>query len=116
MLKLKGLACATALLGVASGLQAQETMTTSHLAIVDKNGDGQVDAGEFRKFMEVTFTTLDVNKDGQLEWTEVKEILPVAAFKAADANGNNALGAKEFTVQVTKDFAGADLDGDGKLN
>ena len=66
--------------------------------------------------MEVTFVTLDVNKDGNLEWSEAQEIIPLAAFKTGDADANNALSRAEFDAQVLKDFMAADRNGDGTLN
>lgn len=95
---------------------ATPPVTVDHVTAADANKDGKIDKAEYQKFMEVTFVTYDVNKDGNLEWSEVKEIIPVAVFKAADANGNNALSRSEFMTQVMKDFEAADRNADGALN
>lgn len=131
MQKLTALLAAAGLTALAAGAFAQTTatpaatpaaapaapaVTTDHVAAADANKDNKIDRAEYQKFMEVTFVTYDVNKDGNLKWSEVKEIIPVAAFKAADANGNNALSKSEFMTQVMKDFDAADRNADGALN
>lgn len=120
MQKITILLAAATLAGLASGAIAQETpapagLTTDHVAAADPNKDGAVSQAEYEQFMEVTFVTLDVNKDGFLEWSEAKEIIPLAAFKAADTDANNALARAEFDAQVAADFTAADKDGDGAL-
>lgn len=115
---------AAGLTALATGALAQSepapaagaAVTTDHVAAIDANKDNAIDKAEYDKFMEVTFAAYDVNKDGNLEWSEVTEIIPLAAFKAADANANNALSRAEFVDQVAKDFAAADKNGDGSLN
>lgn len=95
---------------------AQDALTTDHVAALDADKSGAVGKAEYEKFMEVTFVTLDVNKDGNLEWSEAQEIIPLAAFKTGDADANNALSRAEFDAQVLKDFMAADRNGDGTLN
>ncbi len=127
MQKLTAFLAAAGLTALAAGALAQTEatptaapatppVTVDHVTAADTNKDGKIDKAEYQKFMEVTFVTYDVNKDGNLEWSEVKEIIPVAVFKAADANGNNALSRSEFMTQVMKDFEAADRNADGALN
>lgn len=109
-------AALAALIGLYGAAAAQDAVTGNHLAIIDANRDGAVDAAEFRRFMEATFTELDANGDGRLTQAEAAEIIPVTEFRAADTNGDGRLSLAEFERQVTEDFAKADLDGDGRLN
>jgi hypothetical protein len=116
MKHIAALAAAAALSALAPAAFAQDALTTDHVAALDADKSGAVGRAEYEKFMEVTFVTLDVNKDGNLEWSEAQEIIPLAAFKSADADANNALSRAEFDAQVMKDFMAADRDGDGSLN
>lgn len=116
MKTLTTLLAAAAFAGLSSATLAQTGMTVDHVAAADTDADGAISQAEYIAFMEATFTTYDVNKDGNLEWSEVQEIIPVAVFKAADADSNNALSKAEFDAQVMKDFAAADKDADGRLN
>jgi len=49
-------------------------LSTQLLPLMDKDRNGKVSRTEFMKFMDQEFDRLDVNKDGQLDVTELAEV------------------------------------------
>lgn len=102
-------------LALAAAASAQD-LNTGHLAAIDGNGDGAIDAAEFDAFVASAFQALDGNGDGFVAEAEAVVVMTPEHFAAADTNGDGGLSAEEFAAQTRLDFAAADGNGDGVLN
>jgi Ca2+-binding EF-hand superfamily protein len=87
-------------------------------AVTDRDGNGEIDAAEFRIRSIETFFLLDRDGDGHIVITEITEITGVvrSAYAAADADGDGRLDQVEFLAYEVKRFRLADRDGSKTLN
>ena len=87
-------------------------------AVTDRDGNGEIDAAEFRIRSIETFFLLDRDGDGHIVITEITEITGVvrSVYAAADANGDGRLDQVEFLAFKVKRFRLADRDGSKTLN
>jgi hypothetical protein len=108
------IAC-TGALGLAGAALAQD-ITTGHLAALDADGNGAVDAAEYDALMGQAFTRLDQNGDGYVTAVEGTEVISTEQFAAANTNGDDGISQQEFMATVKADFERADLDGNGMLD
>jgi len=99
-----------------AGMAGAQQLTTQHLAVIDANGDGAVDATEFAAFTDKAFKALDVNNDGSISKEEAGTMISAELFAVTDTNGNGAISRAEFSAQTQADFAGLDKDGNGAIN
>lgn len=99
-----------------AGMAIAQDITTAHLAALDTNADGSVDAAAFDAFVVTTFTTLDANGDGYITAVEATVVMTPEQFAAANTNGDDGVSKAEFEAATKADFAAADKDGDGALN
>lgn len=95
--------------------QQSTSMYEGQMSRLDANSNGAVDRSEYQAFMNTAFTTLDKNKDGNLQKDEVSQVLTPAQFAATDSNGDGRLSRNEFMTRVMADFAAADRSKDGNL-
>lgn len=102
-------------LSLSAAASAQD-LTTGHVASIDTNGDGAVDAAEFDAFVAAAFPAMDADGDGFVSEAESTTFMSPEQFAGADANGDGGLSRDEFAAQAQADFAAADQDGDGVLN
>jgi hypothetical protein len=109
------IACA-GVLALSGTAFAQAGLTTGHLAAVDSNADGAVDAAEFDAFVAAAFALLDANGDGYVTVTEGTAHITPEQFAAANTNGDDGVSRDEFQVHTKADFTAADRNGDGILN
>ncbi|NEJ19297.1 EF-hand domain-containing protein [Rhizobium leguminosarum] len=82
---------------------------------VDTNTSKTVDRSEYETFMGTAFVSLDRNKDGNLQAGETVQILSVEQFTLTDANHDGRINKSEFMQRVMADFATADHDRNGNL-
>lgn len=82
---------------------------------LDSNSNGTVERSEYQAFMATAFTSLDKNKDGNLQTAEVEKVLTTQQFALSDANRDGVVGQSEFMDRVMTDFTAADRSGDGNL-
>jgi len=108
------IACAGAL-ALSSAAFAQD-ITTGHLAALDGDDDGSVDAAEFDAFMGQAFTAIDTNGDGYITAAEGAAYMTPEHFAAANTNGDDGLSQDEFLAMARSDFAAADQDANGALD
>lgn len=94
---------------------APADITVDHLAVVDIDGDGEVDLTEYRVTTSNAFILLDSDAAGTLTAEEAGAI-PADLFAAMDGNGDGVVDRIEYDTQVLADFEAADLDGNGRLN
>lgn len=99
-----------------AGIAGAQEITTGHLAALDTDRDGAVDATEFDTYMVAAFGTIDKNGDRHVTLVEAEGFMTPEQFAAANANGDGGLSQAEFVAAAEADFAKADLDQDGKLN
>lgn len=79
-------------------------------AVMDIDGNGQVDAAEHGVAMGAAFAHADNNADGALDQQEAT-VLSLPPQVDADSDGQITL--DEFLTSARKDFEAADTDGDG---
>ena len=82
------------------------------LAILDADGNGQIDRAEWQIRKMAIFYMRDRNNDSQLRPNELPG-LDHAQFTAADLNGDGTLSGYEFNQAAFSQFYRADDDGDG---
>ena len=106
----------------------------------DRNGDGFVDRGEFRRARAARFDRMDANRDGKVTVTEFSqqragdrrrlavlttspksapEMLEAAAeqaYRELDRDGDGAVTRAEFMEAGEARFAQTDRDGDGRIS
>ena len=113
-----------AMLVLASGPPARSQVTPratpydakAAFAETDKNGDGQIDVGEFHDRLVEVFYSADTNKDGFLSVEEFNRIPYPEGFKEADENGDGKISLKEFVHVRFRQFEDADTNHDGELS
>ncbi|MEZ6030135.1 MAG: hypothetical protein R3C46_10340 [Hyphomonadaceae bacterium] len=91
------------------------------IAFLDKNGDGNCDLNEYLTYQQPRLAEFDKDGDGELNQGEFKESLQgkakmnaAALFKGANAQGGRTLTQKEFLgyhAWVFKQFIDTDHDG-----
>jgi Ca2+-binding EF-hand superfamily protein len=101
------------------------------LALLDANGDKQIQAAELRNLVQTTtqslFDSADTNRDGQLNPSEINaavaggvRALAQVAFQQADKDNNGALSRDEFDKAIVEPaniaFQILDLNHDGQLS
>ncbi len=108
--------------------------------LLDRNGDGFVDRGEFRRVRAARFDRMDANRDGKVTVTEFRErragdrrrlaalatspkrdpeMLEAAAeqaYRELDRDGDGAVTRAEFMEAGEARFAQTDRDGDGRIS
>ncbi|MGO7211730.1 EF-hand domain-containing protein [Rhizobium ruizarguesonis] len=82
---------------------------------LDANTSKTVDRSEYETFMGTAFVSLDKNKDGNLQAGETVQILSVEQFTLTDADHDGRINKSEFMQRVMADFATADHDRNGNL-
>ena len=85
-------------------------------AEADKNGDGQIDIGEFHDRLVEVFYRADADKDGFLSVEEFERLPFSESFKEADENGDGRISLKEFVHVRFRQFEAADTNHDGELS
>lgn len=113
---MRKLLISAATLATLAGAAAAQDITTAHLAALDSNNDGAVDATEFDAYMVAAFGSIDKNGDRHITLVESEGFMTPEQFAAANTNGDGGLSEAEFIAAAKSDFAKADLDQDGKLN
>lgn len=93
-----------------------QQITTTHLSVMDGNGDGAVDRAEFVAFGDRLFDSVDRDGNGRLSSAEAGPLLTAAQFTAVDTNGNGSISKTEFEAASSADFAAADRDSNGMLD
>jgi Ca2+-binding EF-hand superfamily protein len=91
-------------------------MEDSHLAALDKDGDGAVSKQEYETFTRFAFDTIDTNDDGSLSSSELGVYVAGSGFSILDDDGDGSVTSDEFMTQMAEDFAVGDQDGDGALS
>ncbi len=116
-----GMAFGIASLLYAGGVSAQQGSPplqdprAAH-ALVDKNGDGEIDHHEFHSRIVDVFYFSDTDKDGQARRGEMKVWDEEALFDRADDDGDGKISVKEFVAARFDDFDAADTDDSGTLS
>ena len=97
---------------------AERLDANATMALTDKNNDGRIDREEFHQRMIEVFFFADVDKDGNLTFTEFVAVATVdpEAFKKADRDGNGKLSVYEFMYVIHRDFDAADKNQDGAID
>lgn len=114
-------ALAAALIGAAALAPATAQQPDMVIAWLDKNRDGKCDLNEYLTFQQPRHAQFDKDGDGELNLGEFKESLQgkskmnaQAIFKGANAEGGRTLSQKEFLgyhAWVFKQFIDTDNDG-----
>ncbi|WP_422927095.1 EF-hand domain-containing protein [Singulisphaera sp. PoT] len=101
------------------------------LAVVDSNGDGQVQSSELRQIVnsavQSLYASADTNRDGQLNPTEVNaaavgavRAIAQTVFDTADADHNGQLSQAEYDKAITVPahvvFKALDANNDGQIS
>jgi len=101
------------------------------MSLIDTNGDGQVQAPEFRQLVQTTvqsvYAMADTNRDGQMSPSEVNAALAgaaksavQAAYQKADADGNGQLSQAEYDKAIIQPanavFTLLDINSDGQIS
>ena len=90
-------------------------LTTEEIfAMLDTDGNGVIDASEWRQQSMTIFFVRDANEDTQLSRAELPGISD-EAFNKADLNGDGILSGYEFNQSELNSFATADADKDGQV-
>jgi len=97
---------------------AERLDANATMALTDKNKDGRIDREEFHQRMIEVFFFADVDKDGNLTFTEFVAVATVdpEAFKKADRDGDGKLSVYEFMYVIHRDFDAADKNQDGVID
>jgi Ca2+-binding EF-hand superfamily protein len=98
-----------------SALAGAPAVTSDHLTVADRDGDGRVDLVEYRVMTSNVFILLDADASDTLTPEEASAI-PAELFKAMDGDGDGFASRAEYDAQVLIDFRAADLDDNGLLN
>lgn len=103
-------------------------------ALMDTNGDGNVDKQEFQAFREQHFTGADKNGDGNITVEEFATMAKIMKeqrekakkmmmqkkmqkhFKKMDTNGDGMISKAEFDAKGERGFTRMDQNDDGVLN
>ncbi len=117
MTRWRGLLAGAVLAALALPASADMTPPPSEdpFAVTDRDGNGEIDAAEFRIRSIETFFLLDRDGDGYIVITEITGVVR-SAYAAADANGDGRLDQVEFLAFEVKRFRLADRDGSKMLN
>jgi Ca2+-binding EF-hand superfamily protein len=89
---------------------------SSVMSKIDTDHDGSVSLDEAKKAAIAKFDTLDTDKEGTLDASELTGILARNDLIKADKDKDNTLDKAEFLALVEKLFAAADKDKDGTLD
>jgi Ca2+-binding EF-hand superfamily protein len=89
---------------------------SSVMSKIDIDHDGSVSLDEAKKAAIAKFDTLDTDKEGTLDASELTGILARNDLIKADKDKDNTLDKAEFLALVEKLFAAADKDRDGTLD
>ncbi|XP_063796185.1 mitochondrial adenyl nucleotide antiporter SLC25A24 [Pseudophryne corroboree] len=94
-------------MGMAVGAGAEEKI----VAAGDTNKDGQLDFGEFMKYLEdhekkmkIAFTSLDKNKDGKIEASEIMNSLKTLGINISPDHANKILKSMDADGTLTVDW------------
>lgn len=89
----------------------------------DANGDGRIDRQEFDQAVEKKFKTYDINNDGILDASEVRNVQKahkdtdvVGEFESMDANKDGKVTLEEFKALARERFKEYDLNYDGSMD
>ncbi|OWU78030.1 hypothetical protein ATO3_01945 [Marinibacterium profundimaris] len=84
--------------------------------MLDADGDGAISKPEFDTFSNFAFDQMDTNDNGMISASEYGQALPADGFGDLDLDNSGDLSQDEFNMQMSKDFAAADRDGNGLLD
>lgn len=89
----------------------------------DADKDGRIDRQEFDQAVEKKFKTYDLNNDGVLDMSEMREVQKehagadvIGEFEAMDTNRDGKVDFKEFKEAAAKRFKEYDRNGDGYMD
>jgi Ca2+-binding EF-hand superfamily protein len=103
-------------------------------AQADANGDGGLDAAEYRRYMELGFAQDDATGDGSLDRQEMAQAMAKASqvklsadapqiqravgmtFPMLDSDGDGLISRQESLRYVQEGFKAIDVDGDGRVS
>jgi len=108
-----------AILGLLAGsaaTRAQAKKGPSLVSRFDLDHDSTVDIGEAKKAALDLFDALDVDKDGTLNFKELRGRMSHRDFSAADRDNDGTLTKGEYLAVVVQRFKAADADNDGTMS
>jgi Ca2+-binding EF-hand superfamily protein len=108
--------CVLALLLLAAGPTAGQSLDEQDLDFVDRNNDDAVSAQEYRDYARSAFRYLDADRNGSVSRAEFGDVLSAAQFSDVDASDDGQVSMQELVDQANEDFAAADKDRSGQLN
>lgn len=112
----KALNLSVAILTLSAATATAQSMPGEALMYLDSDRNQQVTGEEMIRQMDLLFVDMDVNGNGQLDYSEVAAFVPREVFANADDSGNGLLSQAEYRLQVIEDFQAADRDRDGVLD
>lgn len=113
-LRLSVLLCLAPMLSVSARADLSDVVVLFVKA--DHNGDRFLSKAEVIATTMLQFNQVDSDQDGQLEKSEVADLVDNAEFSDNDADKSGSLSLKEVIDEKLADFQSADTDADGKLS
>lgn len=82
----------------------------------DRNGDGQLDPGEFHDRLVEVYYFADVDRNGRVSFEEMSAAAAIDEdWTRFDTDGNQHISLEEFVAGRMEDFRGADTNGNSQL-
>jgi hypothetical protein len=102
--------------GVLSGGRVFAAGGKDPLHGLDPDADGTIDLAEASKAASTLFDTLDKDREGTLDTSELRGRLAAKELDAGDPDKDKTLTKDEFLAIVEQQFKAADTDNDGTLS